>query len=196
MFEGLDYYCVKIFSLFVFSDQKYRFNELLRKLKRLNVKLSKPTLIAHLAHLQDLGFIVRTQEAKQNVSYGVNWEKFEAIKKSVGYKKRLFTTIDKNKEAFQSLPPRDQLLNLYDVLLLGEISKLRMNMADVLEPEKRAEHYFSYLFMDRSLAMYQSWFLETFMQADEKNQKMLIEKVEGSMDIKSEDIVTAEKDQP
>ena len=196
MSEELDTYCRKIFSLLVLSEGKYRFNELVRKLKKLNVKLSKPTLITHLGHLQDLGFIVRSQEDKQNVSYDVNWERFEDIKESLGYKKRLFIFSQENKDAFKSLPPREQLALLYDLLLLGEIIRVRICMVDILEPERKAEHHFSYLYLFRSLDMYRSWFLETFMDADEKIQKMLIEKVEGSAKIMWEDIFTSEKDQP
>ncbi len=65
---------------------------------------------------------------------------------------------------------------------------------DILEPDKKAEYHFSYLFMSRSLDIYQKWFLETFSQADEKTRKMLIEKVEGSMEIERKHIFTAKKD--
>jgi len=192
--EELDNYCRKIFSLLILSDEKYRFNELYRKLNKLHVKLSKPTLITHLGHLQELGFIVRIQEDTQNVTYDVNWEKFEDIKKSVGYKKRLFIFSRENKDAFKSLTPIDQLRLVYEILFLSEIISVRICMTDILNPEKKAENHFFYLYMSRTLDIYRKWFLETFKQADEKIQKELIENVEGLGKSIWENLFTSEND--
>ena len=194
MSEKLDNYCRKIFSLLILSDEKYRFNELYRKLNKLHVKLSKPTLISHLGHLQELGFIVRIQEDTQNVTYDVNWEKFEDIKKSVGYKKRLFIFSRENKDAFKSLTSIEQLRLVYEILFLSEIIRVRICMTDILNPEKKAENHFFYLYMSRTLDIYRKWFLETFKQADEKIQKELIENVEGLGKSIWEDLFTSEND--
>ena len=192
MWEDKDVYCSKIFWFLFLSDKKCRFTELHKGLKNIKLKLSKPTLIAHLGHLQEKGFIVRRQEDKQNVSYEVNWKKFEYLKESVGYKQHLLIS-NENKKRFKSLSPRDQLATLLNILILGELQRVRSNIDDFLEPEKEPEHHLGYWFMFKSLDLYQSWFIETFKQADKKTQKMLIEKVDGSVKILRDDIFTSEK---
>jgi len=193
MSETLDNYCSKIFWFLFLNDKKCRFNELHKRLKGINFKVSKPTLIAHLGHLQEKGFIIRKQEDKQNVSYQVNLEKFEHLRKSVGYKQRIFTS-NKNKEVFQSLSPREQLGTLVDIMVLYAFHGVKNDISNVLEPENEADKHLVQWFFFKSLDMYRVWFIETFKQADEETRKMLIEKVDGSINMLRNDIFDVGKD--
>jgi len=192
MSESLDNYCSKIFWFLFLNDKKCRFNELHKRIKGINFKVSKPTLIVHLGHLQDKGFIIRTQEDKQNVSYRVNLDKFKFLKESVGYKQLLLNT-NKNKEIFHTLSPRDQLATLIDIMTLYSFHGVRNDISSFLEPEKKAENHLAFWFFFKSLDMYRVWFLETFKQSDEKTRKLLIEKIDGGIELLRNDLFTSEK---
>jgi hypothetical protein len=192
LFEGIDEYCKRIFWYLFLSENACRFNYLYRSLNKINVKLSKPTLIAHLGHLQDRGLIVRREEDKQNVSYVVNWENLDYLKESIGYKQRLRIS-NENKDRFKSLPPREQLATLLDILLLSELHRLKGSILDLIEPEKKTENHFAYWFVYKNLDLYTSSFLEMFMKADKKCQKMLLEKIDGSIKLMRNDLFTFEE---
>ena len=193
MWEEMDEYCKKIFWFLWINEQKCRFNELYKRLKKLNVKLSKPTLITHLGHLQDRGLIVRKQEDKQNVSYSVDLEKFKHLKESLSYKEQIITRFE-NEKRFKSLSPRDQLATLMDILLLSELHRVKRNMNDLLEPEKKADHQFSYWFIYKTLDLYLLWFLDTLKEGEEETQKMILEKVDGSINMLRNDIFNVGKE--
>jgi hypothetical protein len=182
MWKEMDEYCKKIFWFLWINEEKIRFNKLDRRLKEINVKITKPTLITHLGHLQDRGLIVRKEEDKQNVSYDLNWKKFEQLKKSLRYKQPILS-IFKNKEIFKSFSPREQLSNLLEILLFSELHRVKQSMEDVLEPENKADNLFAYWFIFKTFDLYLTWFLQTFKEGDEETQKMLLEKVDGSIKI-------------
>lgn len=76
---ALDDLCHEIF-LILQAYKKLRFNELLRSLKRLGVKITKPTLKEHLMHLIELNLVERNEEDVQKVSYGLTKEIAEILK--------------------------------------------------------------------------------------------------------------------
>jgi len=76
---ALDDLCHEIF-LTLQAYKKLRFNELLRSLKKLGVKITKPTLKEHLMHLVELNLVERNEEDVQNVSYGLTNEIAEVLK--------------------------------------------------------------------------------------------------------------------
>ena len=69
----LDDICKEIY-LTLLAYRKLRHNELLRTLKKLEVKISKPTLKEHLDHLIDQKLIECNKEGFQNVSYSLTKE--------------------------------------------------------------------------------------------------------------------------
>jgi len=192
MWVEMDDYCKKFFWFLWVKEGKIRFNELYNSLKKVNVKVSKPTLIVHLKHLQDRGLIVRRVEDVQNVSYAIDWENLETLKDTLRFKEPIFH-FEENRETFKSFSPRERLLALYDILLLGQLYRMKQSLADILEPEKKADHYFANWFVFKTLEFYASWFLESFMEADEETRKLLIAKLDGSIEILREAIVTSEK---
>ena len=69
----LDDICHEIFFTLM-AYKKLRFNELLRALKKLGIKITQPTLSEHLPHLIEKELIERKEEGFQNVSYKLTEE--------------------------------------------------------------------------------------------------------------------------
>ena len=69
----LDDICHEIFFTLM-AYKKLRFNELLRALKKLGIKITQPTLSEHLPHLIEKELIERKEEGFQNVSYSLTEE--------------------------------------------------------------------------------------------------------------------------
>jgi hypothetical protein len=172
MESPLDEYCERIFSLLMVTNKKYRFNELHRQLGSFGAKMSKPTLIDHLQHLQGKGFIQRREEDKQNVSYKVNWKKFEDMKDDLAFKRRLELNLQ-NEETFKSLSLDEQITTLTSIFTIGELRYLKLYVLDILEPDKKPEHRFSYIFMHKLLDMYRLWLLDICKESKANSQKAL-----------------------
>ncbi len=71
--KELDDICHEIFFTLM-AYKKLRFNELLRALKKLGIKITQPTLSEHLPHLVEKELIERKEEGFQNVSYRLTEE--------------------------------------------------------------------------------------------------------------------------
>jgi DNA-binding HxlR family transcriptional regulator len=71
--KELDDICHEIFFTLM-AYKKLRFNELLRALKKLGIKITQPTLSEHLTHLIEKELIERKEEGFQNVSYRLTEE--------------------------------------------------------------------------------------------------------------------------
>ncbi|WGM88574.1 MAG: hypothetical protein NUK63_06520 [Candidatus Bathyarchaeum tardum] len=188
----LDDHCARIFSLLMASLNEFRFNELHRTLEQFGAKMSKPTLIQHLQHLQERGFIVRKEEEKQKVTYEVNWEKFDYLKKSLEHKQRIILN-NKNQERFKELEPKEQLETLCFILTLGEFLRIKIELDDVLEPDKKPEHRFSYLFMSKFLDVYRLWFQDTLNALTKKEVQELMVPLEKLIsDVRNEIFTSVE----
>ncbi len=172
MVKELDEYCDRIFSLLMVTNKKFRFNELHKTLLDFEATMSVPTLIQHLAHLRAKGFIIRKKEDRQNVSYRVNWKKFEHLKEALDYKQRIDQNL-KNEKAFKLLPLDEQLITISSILALGELLRLKFDVLDVLEPTRKPEHSFAYIFAHKLLDYYRLWFIDTCKESKENGQKAL-----------------------
>ncbi len=172
MVKELDEYCERIFSLLMVTNRKFRFNELHKTLLAFGARMSKPTLIQHLAHLRKKGFILRKIEDRQNVSYRVNWKRFEHLKEALDYKQRIDQNL-KNEETFKSNPLVDQILDISSILALGELLRLKFDVLDIIEPNRKPEHRFAYIFTHKLLDCYRLWLLDTCKESRENSQKTL-----------------------
>jgi hypothetical protein len=138
-----------------------------------------PTLVQHLNHLQKKGFIKRTRHNKQNISYRVNWEKFQALKQGLK-----FSPVEQNLEnekTFKSLPLNEQIVTLASIFTLGNFLYLKLYVLDILEPNKKPEHRFTYIFMNKWLDMFRLWLLDTCKESKETSQKAL-EMIQAAID--------------
>ena len=121
----LDNYCARLLSLFILERKSYRFNELTKALKTNKVKMSTPTLIAHLNHLIEKELILREEKHRQYVTYRFNWEKWQdsdlLVKRRILIEKILQKEIDQ----FSKRPVYEQVtyVNLTATLFLFQILK-------------------------------------------------------------------------
>lgn len=170
MEKETDEYCVKIFALLVANQEKIRFNKLHKTLNALNVKISKPTLIQHLHHLHTKGFILRKKEGKQNVTYQVNWKKFEQLKETLGFKEIIARNLE-NEKIFKSKSLENQIIFVTDVLTMTQVIYLQLNVLGILEPKGKDLHNLGYLLIYRLYDHYRQWLLDTCKQSSENSQK-------------------------
>jgi len=154
------------------TNRKFRFNELHKTLLAIGARMSKPTLIQHLAHLRKKGFIIRKKEDRQNVSYRVNWKKFEHLKDVLDYKQRIDQNL-KNEKTFKSNPLDEQVLAISSMLALGELLRLKFDVLAIIEPNRKPDHSFAYIFTHKLLDCYRLWFLDTCKESRENSQKAL-----------------------
>lgn len=172
MENPLDKYCEKVFAFLMITDQGYRFNELHRNLQSFHIKMSTPTLIQHLTHLQKKGFVTQKRHNKQNISYQVNWKKFETLKEGLKFKQRVDQHLQDEK-TFKSLPLDDQIVTLTNIFALGDFLYLKLYVLDILEPNKKPEHRFSYIFINKLLDRYRLYLLDSCKESKETTQKAL-----------------------
>ena len=172
MESPLDQYCEKIFALLMISNRNYRFNELHRTLDEFHIEMSTPTLIQHLNHLHTKGFITQKKRNKQNISYQVNWKKFEALKQGLKFSQFAQHNLQ-NEKAFKSLPLDDQIVYITSIFTMGNLLYLKLYILDILEPNKKPEHRFTFIFMNKWLDMFRLWLLDTCKESNETSQKAL-----------------------
>jgi DNA-binding HxlR family transcriptional regulator len=104
----LDEYCKKIFAFLVLHDEPIRFNELYKSLNSANYKISRPTLIAHLKHLQKRKIIKKRIGGTQNVSYSVDYSTVKNLQFHKDFSK-VAENIQKSKETFNSFDVAEKI---------------------------------------------------------------------------------------
>jgi len=170
MEKTTDEYCTKIFAKLVANQEKIRFNKLHKTLNTLDVKISKPTLILHLHHLRTKGFILRKKEGTQNVTYQVNWKKFEQLKETLGFKEIIARNLE-NEKIFKSKSLEDQIIFVTGVLTMTQVVYLQLCVLGILEPKGKELHSLGYLLIWRLYDHYRQWLLDTCKQSSENSQK-------------------------
>jgi DNA-binding transcriptional ArsR family regulator len=130
----LDEHCAKI--LIVLLDiQQAHFNELYRIFLGKRVKFSKPTLSNHLKHLVDAGYVTRTPEKGQLVTYSLNLEKIGESKEIMERAKRIEQSERKNREEFFALTEKKQVDLLLNFLLERKLYEIQALIEYKLDPE-------------------------------------------------------------
>jgi len=170
MEKETDEYCIKIFALLVANQEKIRFNKLHKTLNTLDVKISKPTLIQHLRHLRTKGFILRKKEGKQNVTYQVNWKKFEQLKETLGFKEIIARNLE-NEKIFKSKSLENQIIFVTGVLTMTQVTYLQLQVLGILKPKDKDLLNLGYLLIYRLYDHYRQWLLDTCKQSSENSQK-------------------------
>jgi len=160
----LDEYCKNIFSVLLVSDKTLRFNEFHKILNQIGLKMSKPTLIEHLHHLQKRKLLIRKKEGKQNVSYRVNWGKLETLQESMKTRQAIRHLLQ-NKKTFKSFPIDEQVTYVTNIMTLSNLYRLRLEVQDVLDPSKNFEHSVQFLFTNRFFEFFKTWLLESCQEA-------------------------------
>jgi len=156
----LDEQCKNIFSVFLVSEKTLRFNELYRTLNDIGLKMSKPTLIEHLHHLLKDRLLIRKKEGKQNVSYAANWTKLETFQQSMKTKQFIWNLLG-NERQFKAYPIDEQVEYVTNLLTLGNLYRLKLEVQDAIDPSKNFEHSIQFLFINRFFVLFKRWLLES-----------------------------------
>jgi len=156
----LDEHCKNIFSVFLVSEKTLRFNELYRTLNNIGLKMSKPTLIEHLHHLLKDRLLIRKKEGKQNVSYAANWTKLETFQQSMKTKQFIKNLLG-NEKQFKTYPIDEQVTYVTNLLTLGNLYRLKLEVQDAIDPSKNFEHSIQFLFINRFFELFKTWLLES-----------------------------------
>jgi len=170
MEKETDEYCQNIFAYLVANNKEIRFNQLYNALKALDVKITKPTLIQHLNHLHAKRFILRKEKGKQNVTYQVNWKKFEPLNEALKFKKVIAHTLE-NEKIFKSKSLEQQIVYVTTILTWEQILHLQFNVLNLLEPKATFNTTLGYVFIHRLYDTYRRWLLDTCKQSRENTQK-------------------------
>ena len=173
MASDLDEHCKKIFSFLFFCDVPIRFNELLRLLNKSNYKISKPTLSAHLKHLQKYEVINQKREGKQSVSYFVNDEKLDNLLFHKDLSK-VAKNIQKSKETFNSYDVAEKIRYISFLLMIVELNRLKNEIRTVLEPKRKFEATLAFLAIQSYLEPFRQYLLQTCANSKDDAQKSLL----------------------
>jgi len=168
----LDEYCEKIFAFLALNKNPLRFNELHRTLNAADFKISKPTLIAHLNHLQKHKIIARKSEGKQNTSYLVNWNKLDYLRYHTKYRQAL-EKAQNDKETFNSFSIDEKVRYVTLMLSLQEVTRLKFEILSFLEPHRRFEATLAFLFVQGTIEPFRMWLLKTCVKSKETAQEAL-----------------------
>jgi DNA-binding HxlR family transcriptional regulator len=162
--------------VFIIINEKTRFNELHRKLTKYGAKMTTPTLIQHLNHLIENESIQRIEEDKQNVSYMINWKKYEQLQKEINQQVEINQTASnriKNEKEFKSRSLEDQTVFTTAMLTIGELFYIKLQILDIIEPENKLRNHFSYTVIRRLYNVYATWLYESCKESKENSQKTI-----------------------
>jgi hypothetical protein len=176
----LDDYCNNIFAFLAVSDKTFRFTELYKTLNKIGLKMSKPTLINHLHHLQKRKLLIRKIEGKQNISYAVNWKKLETLKESTKTRQALKHLLQ-NKKRFKSFPIDEQVTYVTNIMTLTNLYRLKLEVQDMLDPSKNFEHSVQFLFTNRFFEFFKTWLLESCQEAKTTNGQQALEMIDQNI---------------
>ena len=179
--KKLDKICDSLFAFFVASNEKIGFNELLRSLNGLGVKVSKPTLSEHLKHLTKQKVLTRKEEGKQRVYYEINWELFENLRDAQKENKTLESYL-KNKKVVQSFPLDEQLRYVANVLALRNMHELRLSVLSILEPDRVFDYSLESLMSERYFQSFKDWLLESCQENKEEFRKKALPAIEANIE--------------
>lgn len=180
MKDELDEICKSIFSVFLVTDEELRFNELHRTLGMIGLKMSKPTLSEHLKHLRRKKLVVRRKEGKQNVSYKTNWKELESLDKAIKTQQALKRTLE-NEAGFKSFPIDEQVTYVHNVLALRNLYRLKLEVLNVIDPNKNFEHSVQYLFIHRFFELFKTWLLQTCHESNSEGRKAALDMIEHNI---------------
>jgi hypothetical protein len=168
----VDDQCDKIFALLITRPSPLRFVELFNTLNGLGIKMSRPTLIQHLHHLQKDRAIIRKREGKQKVYYSVNWDKFKTLKQSIQYKKDLLHLLE-NEKRFKSFPIDEQAIYSTNIMTLTNLRQLQLFVENTIDPSKTFEHSLQFLMINKFYQQFQNWLIESCRESKENAQHVL-----------------------
>ena len=132
----LDEHCVKIL-LVLLLEQQAHYNELHRLIKnKLKLKkFSKPTFNTHLKHLVKAGYVTRTPDKGQSVTYSLNREKIGKMYEYSERAKKILESEYENKKEFFALPENEQVNFFLSFIIQRKLFEIQARIEHELDPE-------------------------------------------------------------
>ena len=185
--EKFDPYCTKILMFFLLERQEAHFNELhkLIKEKMKLRKFSKPTFNTHLKHLVDAGYVKRTPDKGQKVTYSLNLEKIGKMKDYAVRVKKISESQRENMKLFFSLSERKQVDMLLRFLCFRKLHELEARIEVELEPDNFEKWFILRFWYHPSLEQIPAWIVKRCAKDGVYREKILknIEDLREELDI-------------
>jgi len=133
----MDEHCIKILTFLLLEQQQAHYNELHKLIKeKLKLKkFSKPTFNTHLKHLIKAGYVTRTPDKGQLVTYSLNLEKIGKMKEYSERVKRIAKSQYENMKDFFSLPEEEQVSFVLSFLNRRKLYEIQARIEHELDPD-------------------------------------------------------------
>lgn len=155
--DYLDSECEYILNLLLHIDQPINFNKLFRWLKDIGHKISKPTLIVHLNHLQKKKLIKRKREGKQKVNYSINFNNEELLKDKY---KSIHENLIGEENTFKIADTQSQVLYVALISTLSELKRVKYAIKTIQDPKRQSEYVLSYYLINDYLKRFTTYLLK------------------------------------
>lgn len=106
------------------------------------------------------------------MTYALN---FDEIEKLIPIKilNETFQKIAQNEIAFKSKPLKEQAIILTQLLSIKELLLIRLQIQDLIDPEKKLLHNYVYAVTEENFTVYNDWFLDSCKISKYATQKAL-----------------------
>ena len=170
---NLDDNCVKILTIMTLYKPRTHFNELFRELKKRNMEISKPTLIAHLNHLIMSGFVSKKSEQNtQLVTYYLDVEKTNQLKKVAERTKRITKALKENEKEFYSLPEEEQVATVVLIEISRKIDEIRALIDYKLNPNDLGKIVYANFLQSPILHFGEKWIIKKSLEDEQYRKKV------------------------
>jgi len=170
---NLDDNCVKILTIMTLYKPRTHFNELFRELKKRNMEISKPTLIAHLNHLIMSGFVSKKSEQNtQFVTYYLDVEKTNQLKKVAERTKRITKALKENEKEFYSLPEEEQVATVVLIEISRKIDEIRALIDYKLNPNDLGKIVYANFLQSPILHFGEKWIIKKSLEDEQYRKKV------------------------
>lgn len=179
-----DKHCIKILTVLLLEKQEAHFNELY-KLIREKMKLkkfSKPTFNTHLKHLMEAGFVKRTPDKGQKVTYSLNLEKIGEMKEYAERVKRITKNQNENMQEFFALTEEKQINRLLGFQNYRKLYEIKARIELELEPDSFEKLFILNFFNLPALEQLTVWVVKRCVK-DEVYRKKILEIIENSLEV-------------
>ena len=174
--KKLDNYCTKILTFFLLEKQEAHYNELYRLVKE-KIKLgkfSKPTFNTHLKHLMEAGFVKRTPDKGQLVTYSLNLEKIGRMKEYSERVKRIVKSQSENMNLFFSRSEKKQVETVLSFLSYRKLYEIESRIEYALEPDSFEKWFVINFWRSPLLEQLTNWMVKRCAEDDIYREKILI----------------------
>ena len=168
-----DEHCAKILLVLIVDKQQMHFNELHRTLIGKRITFSKPTLKKHLDHLREAGYVTRTPDKGQLVTYSLNLEKIGKAKEYAERVKRIAKSQYENKKEFFSRTEKEQVNMVLNYLSFKKLHETKARIEYLLDP-KSFEKWFAVRFwMHPALELVFVWMIKRCVRDEAYRERIL-----------------------